>query len=113
MAFGGQITKLHQFFFLFIPFQFCKLQASTYVVNHAWVNFHPIIIKFLKNVKKCSTRGFLAFCDQIIELHRFFSLYIYIYNIILFYFILRFRKLQASTYLVNHVLLKFHQIIIK
>jgi len=74
MAFGGQITKLHQFFFLFIPFQFCKLQASTYVVNHAWVNFHPIIIKFKKVVNKCLTRGFLAFCDQIIELHQIFSL---------------------------------------
>jgi len=64
MAFCVQITKLHQFFFLFIPFQFFKLQASTYVVSHVWVKFHSIIIKFKKTfVNKCLAMGFLAFCD--------------------------------------------------
>jgi hypothetical protein len=44
-----------------IFFQFCKLQKSTYVVNHVWVKFHQLIIKSKKVVGKCLAKGFLTY----------------------------------------------------
>jgi hypothetical protein len=58
-------------------FEFDNLQASTYVVSHVCVKFHQIIIKSENIVGKCSTRGFLAFCDQITKLYQFFSFYFF------------------------------------
>jgi hypothetical protein len=44
------------------------------VIKHLWVDFHQILIK-LKTMGNYSTKGFLIFvacCDQLLELYKFF-----------------------------------------
>ncbi len=81
-----------------------KLIASICICDSPCVGkISPNYRKKLKNVNKCLAKCFLAFCDQITKLYQFF----FLYNFFQFY------KLQASTYMVSRVWLKFHQIVIK
>ncbi len=70
-TFVAFVTNFQSFIILFF-FQFSKLHEWTQVDSYLWLNLHQIGITSEIFMGNGSNRGFLAFCDEFLNLYNFY-----------------------------------------